>query len=406
MMRRSLKSPQMLARTAGAVLLGGWLCWQITTAGVAGLAERSLDPRLLAVTDPQAHPQAGSFMAQQLLVAGLSADAAATARSVVLVDPTNDRAMRVLGLATEMLGKRDAGAAIMRQAATLGWRDTPTQLWAIKDAAVRDDAVTVVQRADGLARRNRSGDVTRGIFLAALGEPRLRAALVDSLAGQPMWRGAFFADIHQRLPASLADGVETLFQDMRARDLAVTPVERLSYVDRLVDLGQVARAHRFWARSFAIPSDRLTRMPYDPRFTLAAKRPADTPTSRFEWMLNPDLAGTVTFGGDTGGSALAIPADITGGTVIASQVLILAPGTHNVAAQLGGSGSAAAAGWTITCLPSRQDIPRRISRGADDELSSVSFDVPAQACDAQQLNLVSRDRIDAQAVTIREVQVR
>ncbi len=369
---------------------------------VAALAARSLDLRLLALTSSPSHPQAGSLFAQHLLVSGQTAAAANVARPIVLADPTNDRALRVLGLASEKLGQRDRGAAIMRQATLLGWRDTPTQLWALRDAALRDDAVTVIQRADGLARRNRSGELTRAVFIAAVNEPRLRAAFVDSLAKQPMWRAAFFADVRQRLPEASAPGMEQLFRDMRAKGLTIGAIERLSYVARLVDLGQFQRARNVWAQAFSVPATRLTAQPYDGDFTFAAARSPDTPVGPFEWTVNPDLAGTVTLGKD----GLTVPADIVGGTMIASQVVILPPGSHMLTARIGGSASTAAAGWTLTCLPSTVELSRRLARGADDELSSVAFDVPGDGCAAQRLALMSRDRLGAQPVTIGTVRLR
>lgn len=400
-MRNSTRSG-VVVRTTIAALVGAGLCWQIGAMSVAGLAARSLNPQLLAFTGTPSYPQAGSLLAQQLLASGQTAAAADIARPVVLADPTNDRALRVLGLATEKLGQVERGAAIMRQAAQLGWRDTPTQLWMVRDAALRDDAMTVIQRADGLARRNRSGDVTRAVFLAAVGEPRLRAAFVDSLAKQPMWRAAFFADVRQRLPEASAPGMEQLFRDMRAKGLMVGAIERLSYVDRLVDLGEVQRARRIWASAFGVPTQHFAAQPYDGDFALAAARAADTPVGPFEWTLNPDLTGTVTFGKD----GLAIPADIVGGTTIASQVVVLPPGSHMLTAQIGGSASTAAAGWTLTCLPSKQELSRRLARGADDELSSVGFDVPGDGCAAQRLALVSRDHLGAQPVTVGTVRIR
>ncbi len=393
-----------IARTLVAVLLGTGLCWQISAAGVAALAARSSDPRLLATTGSAAHPQAGSIMAQSLLAAGQRAPAAALARSILLVDPTNDRAMRVLGLATEALGQRDQGAMIMRQAAALGWRDTPTQLWVLRDAVLRDDYVTVIQRADALARRNRSGELTQPLFRAAVTEPHLRGALADSLGDQPMWRGAFFADIRQNLPAASTAGMEALFRDMKARGQTIGPVEWLSYAERLIDLGQFQRARQVWASAFKVPASRLSTSPYDGNFALAAARPNDAPTSRFEWVFNPDLA--MIFAEGPGGSSLTIPTDITGGTPLASQVVILPAGEHTLTARIDGSPSAAAAGWTITCLPSKQILPRRLARGASDELSSVTFDVPGDGCGAQQLALMTRDRLDAQSVTIGDVRIR
>lgn len=396
------KRPAMIVRAVIGVVLGAWLCWQIATMSMAALAARSMDSRLLATFGTPAHPQVGARLAQQLLAGGQAAPAADLARAMVIANPVDDRALRVFGLATEKLGQRDRGAAIMRQAATLGWRDTPTQLWMLHDAAVRNDPVTVIQRADGLARRNRSGEITRAVFLAAITEPSLRAAFIDSLARRPMWRGAFFADVRQFLPATSAPAMEALFREMRAKGLNVSAVEQLSYVVRLVDLGEFEHARRVWAKAFAIPATRLATSPFDGNFTLAAARAPDAPTSPFEWVLDPNLTGTVTFT-DKG---LSLPADLIGGTAIASQVLVLPPGDHLLSAQVDGPASAASAGWTLTCLPSNIELRRRLEKGAEDELSSVAFTVPNDGCAGQRLSLLSRDRLGAQSVTIGSVRVR
>lgn len=394
------------ARTTIAVLLGGGLCWQVGAAGLAGLAVRSADPRLLATMGSPRHPDAGGMWAQTLLAAGDVAKAAGVARSVVLADPTNDRAMRVLGLATERLGDRSGGARIMRQAAGLGWRDTPTQLWVLRDAALRDDAVPVIQRADALARRNRSTDMTRAVFLAAVNEPRLRAALADSLARRPIWRAAFFADVHQRLPAASTPGMEALFREMQARRLTVTPAEWLNYIDRLIDLHEYARARALWARVFAVPVARLAATPFDGNFAAVAARPDAAPASQFEWTIDPNLSGAVTFGGGPNGTALSIPANLSSNTVVLSQLLILAPGMHTLKAQSTGGVGTPAAGWSITCLPSGKDLLRRIPQGSDDALSQLSFDIPATGCPAQRLTLTTRELPQVQALSIESVQIR
>ncbi len=403
---RALSKPIRIARLVLIIIIGGWLAWQVVTTGVAGLAVRSANPALLAAFGTPAHPDAGAMLAERLLVAGNKTAAAQTAYRMVLADPSNDRALRVLGLAKEAAGDRDAGATIMRQAAGLGWRDTPTQLWALRDAAMRDDAITVMQRADALARRNRSPELTQAVFLAALNEPRLRAALVDSLSKQPVWRTSFFANVRQRLPVNAASGMETLFRDLQARRIAIAPGEWLNYVDRLIDLGDYAHARAIWAKAFAVPAGRLAAAPYDGDFALAAVRPDGAPVSQFEWVLNPDLSGAVSFAGGTGGAALSLPTQLTNGAVIASQVVMLAPGTHQLSARIEGDASAAAAGWTITCLPSAQPLPRRLPRGADDELSTVVFDVPANGCGAQRVMLTGREQLEAQAVSVRAVRIR
>lgn len=399
---RSHNRPAMMVRAVIAIILGGWACWQIAAMGTASLAARSLEPRLLTMFGSPAHPQAGARLAQRLLASDQAAQAEALAQTVVIADPTNDLALRVLGLATEKLGQQEHGAVIMRQAAALGWRDTPTQIWMMHDAALRDDPFIVIQRADALARRNSSGDLTQALFLAAITEPRPRAALIDSLKRQPMWRGAFFANVRQHLPLSSASAMEALFSEMRANNLPVTAIEQLSYVARLVDLAEFKRAQMFWAQALGIPPSTLASIPYDGNFRQAGKRPPDAPLSPFEWMIPPDLSGIVTITN----KGLSIPADLIGGTALAIQVLMLPPGEHLLMTEVDGQPSVASAGWTITCLPANVELPRRLGTGAEDELSSIAFTIPDSGCSGQRLTLLARDRLGAQSLTIGKVQIR
>lgn len=394
----------LYARIVVALVLGAWLSWQIVAAGFAGLAARSRDPRLLTIMGTSAHPDAGAIRAEAMLATGDKTGAARIARNVVLVDPTGDRALRVLGMATEALGDRDAGSRIMNQAGGLGWRDTPTQLWVLKDAALRDDAVTVIQRADALARRNRSTDLTRAIFIAAVTEPTLRTALIDSLARQPVWRTAFFSDVRQRLPASAIPGMEAFLREMQKRGQPVSPDEWLNYVDRLIDLGDYRRARALWAHHFAIPTAWLRTAPYDGDFALVAARAPDAPTSQFEWTVDPNLVGLIDFGSGTKGKSLSFPAEIASGTAITAQLMILSPGSHMLSARI--SGNPGAAEWGVTCLPSGRAVPRRLPRGPDDALSNVAFDVPATDCGAQRLTLTARERLDMQPTSIAAVRIR
>lgn len=395
-----------LARLIVVVVLGAWLLWQIFTVSFAAVAARSTDARLLTAFGTPTHPQAGAALAQARLVGKDHQTARQLAHAVIMADPTNDRALRVLGLATEAGGDREQALAIMQQAGRLGWRDTPTQQWLLQRAILTDDFTGVVQHADALARRNRGGEMVRGLFLAAVAEPRLRGALADRLAQQPMWRGAFFADVRQRLPEALAEPMAGLFKDLQDRRSAIAPTEWMSYIDRLAELGQFARARRTWATAFGVPTQQLAGIPYDPAFRAASARAPDAPTSQFEWSLNANLEGTVTFGDDEGRPGLTIPTGVSGGAALASQTIMLAPGTHELTARIDGSPETAAAGWTLTCLPAQVALPRRLKRGSNDELSSVIFEVPAANCAAQRLALVARDQFDAQPATVRSVTIR
>ena len=401
---RSHGRVRTMARIAGAIMIGLWLTWQVIGASLSSMAVATSDPQLLSIMGGPSHPEAGAMLAEGLLRGGDGLAAGRMARSVVLVDPVDVTAMRVLGLATIAAGQAEQGAAIMRQAGLLGWRDTPTQLWVLRDAIMTGDYTTAIQRADALARRNQAGDLTSAIFLASLTDPKLRAALAERLGNDPMWRGAFFASVRQYLPEGSTGSMEALFAAMRVRDETITPVEWLSYVDRLVDLGEFSHARAIWAKAFGIPVGRLTALPYDGDFREATARSIDTPFSQFEWTLNPDLADTLIAG--EGGAGLLITPGVTGGTTLASQFVILSPGEHVLTAQIDAHANPPAATWTFTCMPSKLDLPRESPAGADDNVSSVTIDVPAHGCDAVRVSLVSVDRPAGQPVAINSVRIR
>ena len=403
---RQLLNAPFLLKTLLISIFGGFLVWQIGSTSIASVAARSSYPPLLQFFGSAEHPPAGAAAAQAMLLAGDAASASRLARDVVVADPTNDRALRVLALATEQLGDDAASSAIMRKAGTLGWRDTPTQLWLLNDAIMRDDFDSVLQHADALARRNRSGDFVRGIFLASVTEPRLRLALVKRLEQQPRWRGIFFADVRQRLPETSVASMAALFDDMEARGHTIAPLEWLSYIDRLIDLERFEQARTTWASAFEIPRASLSSVPFDPAFSFAAQRRDGDIRTQFEWVPNPDLLGTLFDDDADGRTYLIIPPGLETGTVIVSQLVMLSPGLRTVVTQMNGSGEKAPAGWNLRCLPSEQVVPRRIALGTSDELSQISFEVPSERCAAQRLELVARDMFDAKQVGLRRISIR
>ena len=392
------------ARFVVAIVVGLWLAWHIIAAGLSSMAVETSDGRLLSIMGGPSHPDAGAMLAEAALLGGERGAAMQIADAVVRVDPVNVIALRVLGLATIAAGNHRRGNAIMRQAGALGWQDTSTQLWVLRDAILRGDYTAAIQRADALARRNQSGDVTNVIFLAAIVDPKLRGVLADRLGNDPMWRGAFFASVRQFLTKESIRPMEALFADMRARGETIAPVEWLSYVDRLVDLGQFQHAHDVWAKAFGIPRSAVAAVPFDSDFKNVAARAADAPASQFEWALNPDQADSLI--GNGTGTGLSVTPGVMGGTVLASQFLTLSPGPHILTAQVDAHAPPAAATWTFTCLPSKSDLPKERTDATDDEASSVTVDVPPEGCVAQRLSLVSIDQPSGKPVTISSVHIR
>lgn len=397
----------VLARMGLAIAGGAVLVWGIVTTNLAAQSGRTGNAQLMSVFANGRYPDIAAQLASSFLTAERNDDAVATAREAVRNDPLNVKALSVLGLGLEKTGEKAEATAVMRRASMLGWRNTPTLVWAIQDAAKRDDAVRVVDIADALARRQAVKSLTRTVFFGALMEPRLRQEFVVRLAERPTWRATFFDDVANRLAPAQFDGIETVLRDLNGTAAPPTKEERLKYIGRLTALADYGRARHFWAQAFAIPMRQLAASPFDDRFTLAGRSDVNAPKSPFEWQINPDLDDAISFVAEAGGTALRIEPGLPGGTLVAAQTLMLLPGSHRIMTHLAtGEGPIAPVGWQITCQPSKQPLLRTLARNRNDELTEVGVTVPVQGCAAQTLQLTALDRIEAQPVTIDAVAVR
>ena len=398
-------SPTALFRIIIGMVACGLLLWGIVTTALGAQAVRLRNPQLMVVF--AAHPDAATALATLQAAAGQSGDAEVMARRAVLADPLNVKALTLLGFALQRQGREPEATSVLRQAASMGWRQTGILTWGLQDAARNNHPDRVVDIADALARRQRVGTLTRTVFFGALDEPGLRRRFVQRLAMQPSWRPGFFADVHDRLAPAQFDGMDQMLRALRATSAPPTAAETLIYVDRMVQLGAIGRARRYWASVFRIAAADLAMQPFDGQFTRAAAMNRDAPTGVFDWRLNPDLEDLAAFETEAGSAALRIEPGIPNGAVIASQTLTLSPGDRVLETRLAaGSGASAPAGWTITCQGSEQPLLRSLSRTDRDELSRVAVTIPAQGCPAQILRLIGIDRMDARPATIVAVTIR
>ncbi len=392
-------------RIAVTALVCAMLAWGVITTGLGAEAVRQHNARMLVVFASRHQPDVATELASQRFDAKHDGDAMRLARAAVVAAPLNVNALTILGLALERTGRNDEANTILRRAALMGWRSPMTLLWGLKDAVLNDKPDRVLAITDALARQQQVGTVTRLIFFQSLSDPALRPYFVQSLAARPSWRSGFFADVHDSLATAQFDGMDAVFRQLDATKGPATPYEKLIYIDRMVRLGAIDRAHLYWARNFAIPTSSLAASPFDGRFARAATKDRSM-TSPFEWQFNPNIDDTIAWitAPKEGLPALQIGSAVPQGVAVVSQIIFLRPGPHYLQTSLiAGMGGTAPVGWSITCLPSNQPLLRRIEGKQGDELSRISIAVPAQGCSAQSLQLVGLDRVDPQPVSITSV---
>jgi O-antigen ligase len=155
------------------------------------------DGRTAATLRPQSGP-ALSLAAEVQLVSGNLPAARVLALRALNRSPVDASAVRTLAITAPA---RSADSA-WRVAATMGWRDTPTQLWAMRQAFRNGEYDVAALRADALLRTGReAGRLFLGEVRSYAQNDGFRRQLLPRLVLEPSWRALFF-----RLPTDVPDG--------------------------------------------------------------------------------------------------------------------------------------------------------------------------------------------------------
>jgi hypothetical protein len=392
-----------VVRSAAVLGSTALLAWFVGAQGVAAIAALGTNPALLSQFDPATYPAAGIRLAQLRMDRGRPNEAVALARPAALADPLNVRAVRILGLALDANNKI-AAVRVMRAAEKLSWRDTPTSMWALRDAALSQNVPGVLNQIDALARRQVQSDITSKVFYGGLADAPSRHAFAGLLASNPPWRSGFFANIRVNLQPSSYEQMEMLLEELDRTNAPSSPEERLTFIDRMADSGQAGHARAYWIRSFHISPAAPAQTPYDPQFRAIAARQSSAATSPFEWAINQDANQFVGLRQTDKGPALDVAPGAEDGTALISQTLVLAPGPHLINTLVEGPAGQAPAGWQLACSQSDAPLIRTFAHPGE-ELSGITIDVPTSGCSTQRLILTANGRIGARPISIRAVTI-
>lgn len=172
-------------------------------------------------------------------------------------------------------------------------------------------------------------------------------------------------------------------------------------VARLVEQGRFAEAKAVWARIYGLTRAQASAPIFDAAF---AELPASAP---FNWTLVAGSLGAA----DIRGGGLAIDYYGRDSGVLASQLLVLAPGRYRFAftVDAGTTDNAARLGWTIACATGAKPVlaNARIVAAAARRRLATDFVVPA-GCPAQTLALAGEagDLPAPATVTVRDLDLR
>lgn len=366
----------------------------VTANGIAAGLAASGDYAMATALAPDANHL--SRRAQDLFFAGRNDAAIATARAALQIAPLNTRAIRVIGEAELARGHDDAGVDAMNAAARGGWRDNSTQIWALQMALISGDYGTALERADALIRRDTIADQVFAAFRAMNAEPSFRRSLIARLEDQPDWRGLMFLDLRRASAPEIPAAVQ-LITDIDRTRRPVTDLELFPILERMTELGGADQAYRFWRSKAPRAGWADDSQLYDGTFVVAGKRQGVSSIPRFEWTVDPGGSGLASVEAAPNGQGVALRASTDPGdsVVLATEQLLLEPGTYRIGARIFARSERDMAGFefTLHCVADKSEVPfadQRLQQLRLDQLRySATLQIPTD-CTRQTLDIRAR----------------
>lgn len=305
------------------------------------------------------------------------------ARLALSQDATAVPAVVTLGLNAQLRGDMQAARRLFAYAQKLSRRDIETQLWAIEDAVSRNDIPGALRYYDTALRTSPDAPTLMyPILTSAVSDPAIRAALVKTLAGRPLWSQSFtdYVAIKGSDPRSTAD----LFQKLRHVGVSVSEEAKAATINGLIASGLLEEAWRYYASVRPGANRRTSR---DPRFSAGIANP-----SAFDWtpVSEAGISTSLQRGSQGGVFDFSAPASIGG--ILLQQMQMLPSGEYRIEGHSLDIDQPPRSQpyWVLTCRDGRELGRVVVPNSAQENgIFSGRFSVPAN-CPVQTLALVAR----------------
>lgn len=380
-------------RLATVLVAAAWLAWLAVFYGLTASALSRGDAQAALALRPNSE-EALSLAAEQALARNDLPRAENLARAALIRMPRSVRALRVMGVAVSLRGRPQLGSELLLRSGMLSWRDETTQLWLIRAAIDQRNFATAMQRLDAMLRGGQhSLEMLRLAHeLAAI--PEARAALISRLAEAPPWREAFFADM-EAFPKGSEPGHALLIDELRAREGALQRDELARFVRYLIEQGDGRLARHVWLGNLTAEERTMAATVYDGDFREDPAAESAQPRYLFEWALDGGGGATASIGTPPlliGETALNVRSGDTE-QLLATQTILLGPGTHRLTYSTAPAGDASAQyfKWRVVCAGHNRELPLGLpaARTVGNWRATVqSFEVP-QDCAAQRIEIVA-----------------
>jgi hypothetical protein len=274
---------QVLAAAAAVVSLGATVLFVMETTAERGVSVASVQALVLDDAAKSLTP---------------ASDAAA--RSALWLDPLNQNALNLAYVHAFRRNEDPARLARFRMVlARLGWRSTPAQQNLLVAAAQRNDFAEVMDRVDGLLRRNKFAREIDPFIAAVESDPQTRAALVRKLRINPPWREMLLLRGGELRGSERLDDRAATMNAVLDGGAKLSRIEVSPFLTTAAASGELVSAHQLWSRTLRRPTE--GGLLYDGGFKVAAEQGVRPPLPvPFEWTFGNGDGYTTQVGSDGG----------------------------------------------------------------------------------------------------------
>ncbi|MEO5973246.1 MAG: O-antigen ligase family protein [Sphingomicrobium sp.] len=357
---------------AVAAVLGLLIAAQVIRMGIAQGAVRKGNGVLSAAVRPQ--NAAGLALAAELqLSARQPGQARALAYAALDRAPLTVRAARVLAMAAD---DPLAGGRAWQTASAMGWRDGPTQFWAMQQALANGELEVAAVRADAFLRtQDRKGVQYIGFIRGAATDARFRRELIKRLMLDPNWRKPFLTLLPTASEREV-EGAHAVLRDLVATSRKPTRGEARTTLNRLIQRGAYRSALDLYA---AVRAGRFgAAIPFDDGGFDRATDDYRLDASPFDWTFTAP-SGTIATIEEGAGRTLLIETDGNAAYTLVNRYVAVAQGDYVLRYQTRGEAeSPEAFGLALRCAKGNQLLassPTDPLRGSGLEQRQLRFTV-------------------------------
>lgn len=247
----------------------------------------------------------------------------ALARSALIQQAINPKALRVLGYYAETQGNVAAAATLVHYSASLSRREIGAQLWLIEASARRNDTRQALMHYDILLRTQPEAQAL--LFprlVSAIEEPEVRAALIPYIKDGSSWTVPFlfYANSNSK---NLSVVVDLVLESGGLAEAEASRSQMLGLLERLVKTQQFTEARRLYLGLPGNNPAKLTSVDFS-----NSDRTGQFGAIGWQLAVDPDAGGQFVESKLGNRPSLAIFANASTTRTVASKLLYLSPGNY------------------------------------------------------------------------------